>query len=259
MAKKPEAQGIKIGERFEVKRKEILIKLLIEKRESILFVGEGNFTFAVAFAALRKATKPCEDSADEDSDTWDDITATCYESNRPKFKDAVKVCKEECDSDDEKKILRKLEKPPSCSWKCDVDAYHLVQSFPSETFSVIWFQCPYVGKEDKTWNLIQYFLLSASHRVESGGLVCVGITRHEDYLPHYQLEKLITLPYTNNIEDIHKRYKNPFADITLVKEVLSYGYKHQSYLHDQGIDIHETIKDCHVTLVFERKSTPPYF
>lgn len=275
MAEKPEPEKIKIEEEFEVERKDVLTELLIKNREKVLFVGEGDFSFTVAFAALRKAERPTVLRTPRPiSDTWNGITATRYEEDsdddsegktsskpkqeegkpptkpkpKPKFSDIIKVCAKECDHRDKKAHIENLTEPPPDSWKYGVDGGHLKEKFPKEKFKVVWFQCPYNGKKD-TGYLIRRFLLSASHRVDKGGLVCVGITIYKEYIPYYKLKDLKT--YT----PIKELYVSsvPYADTKLVKKVLSYGYKHQSYLHNEGVDIHKDIKDYHLTLVFERK------
>ena len=63
-----------------------LYDLLIKERSSVLFVGEGNFTFTVAFAALRQYECMSEKkfTAKELSEhVWVGITSTCYEPVGP--------------------------------------------------------------------------------------------------------------------------------------------------------------------------------
>ena len=59
------------------KRHNCLYKLLTEQRRNVLFVGEGNFTFTLAFAALRKY---CWYSNPVKQDDWQGIVSTRYES-----------------------------------------------------------------------------------------------------------------------------------------------------------------------------------
>ena len=117
MAAKPEPERIKIQEGLEVERKDILTKLLIEERKSVLFVGEGDFSFTVAFAALRKA-----EGQPRNRGTWDGITATRKEWNqpKPKFSNVLRVCKKECNSVNTT-YLDELEEPPQDSWKYGID------------------------------------------------------------------------------------------------------------------------------------------
>lgn len=57
---------------IRVPKTKVLYTRLITERKSVLFVGEGDFSFTVAFAALRKCRN-------RNPDTWSDIFATRYE------------------------------------------------------------------------------------------------------------------------------------------------------------------------------------
>lgn len=59
-------------------RTELLTELLIDERRNVLFVGEGDFSFTVAFAALRKSKRSTA-SVHSNIGTWDGIIATRYE------------------------------------------------------------------------------------------------------------------------------------------------------------------------------------
>ena len=50
--------------------------ILIKGRANVLFVGEGNFTFTVAFAALREGARDPGNCINPG--VWDGITSTCY-------------------------------------------------------------------------------------------------------------------------------------------------------------------------------------
>lgn len=56
----------------------VLWDLLIKQRCPVLFVGEGNFSFTVAFAALREHESPRK-SRSSSCGTWNGIIATRYE------------------------------------------------------------------------------------------------------------------------------------------------------------------------------------
>lgn len=59
-------------------RTELLTELLIDERRNVLFVGEGDFSFTVAFAALRESKRSTA-SVHSNIGTWDGIIATRYE------------------------------------------------------------------------------------------------------------------------------------------------------------------------------------
>lgn len=59
-----------------------LTDILIKQRKPVLFVGEGNFTFTVAFAALRKYLQK---SPDKQNSVWEGITATRFEPQSSEF------------------------------------------------------------------------------------------------------------------------------------------------------------------------------
>lgn len=124
--KKPK-QIIKLQSGLEVPRIDVLTDLLIRERKSVLFVGEGNFSFTVAFAALRESERRCS-SHNQNPSTWDGIVAIqSIKNNKPMFSQVVNICKEscqcmECDSTDSQKI--ELERRPSKSWKYNIDACH---------------------------------------------------------------------------------------------------------------------------------------
>lgn len=71
-----------------VSRTDILTQVLIDERRSVLFVGEGDFSFTVAFAALRQSKRSSSVHR-----TWDGIIATRYEDERyPAFSSVKKNC-----------------------------------------------------------------------------------------------------------------------------------------------------------------------
>ena len=64
----------------------------------MLFVGEGDFSFTVAFAALRKSGRSSSSIPDLNPGTWDGIVATRFESDthtKPPsvFSEVVDSCK----------------------------------------------------------------------------------------------------------------------------------------------------------------------
>ena len=251
----------RVIEGLEVPQIDVLTDLLIRERKSVLFVGEGDFSFTVAFAALREAGRSSSSSPDLNPGTWDGIVATRYESEHTKppsvFPEVVDTCKKSCEEYHEehgsteslkKKIkkLKKLAPPPPESWKYNIDACHFKnhrEELKGAKKDVIWFQCPWSGDPH---SLIRSFLGSASHILQPGDHVCVGITKDKDYVDRYILAKLTQ---KDSKDDILQRYEFRGADDELVKSVLEFGYHHQSTKEDT--DIHDKIWDDHVTLVFQ--------
>lgn len=74
------------GRLYKVTKKRCLYSYFIQERKKVLFVGEGNFTFTVAFAALREYHT-------HKSDPWKGITFTSEEKQQtqPFRFNAVKV------------------------------------------------------------------------------------------------------------------------------------------------------------------------
>ena len=253
---------IQLQEGIQVPHVNILMDLLIIRRRSVLFVGEGDFSFTVAFAALRELEY--NSSHDFNPGTWEGIVATHYESI-PKltFSEVVNTCKEYCENyhmahprstESLKKIkmLDNLEEslpPPESFRMYSIDACHFKnhrEELKDAKKDVIWFQCPWSG--DNTYSLIRYFLGSASHILQPGDHVCVGISKDKDYVDKYNLAELTQ---RNSEDDILKRYEFRGVDDKLIKSVLEFGYHHQSTKKDT--DIHDKIWDDHVTLIFCRK------
>lgn len=260
---------------------DILSQMLIVERRSVLFVGEGDFSFTVAFAALRAFNHR------EGIHAWSGITSTRYEpagsEDEQQFvgekrvqckpRSNLKEVKLECiasftdsflsklqhdllfdasqlhitEVDRNRRILASITSLPSdfaWPWLYGIDAL----AIPKELIhnkKVIWFQCPWIRRCDGvTHALIRDFLLNAAGRIEGGVHVCIGITEHPNYFAEYQLENL-TLD-----RDISEKYVFLGGDDMLVKEVLKFGYRHQTA--DSSTDIHQYILDYHVTIIFQR-------
>ena len=70
-----------------VKKTDLLSSLLLKDRKTVLFVGEGNFTFTVAFAALREhemtrglsQRRPSRQPLTNSGKVWEGITTSRYE------------------------------------------------------------------------------------------------------------------------------------------------------------------------------------
>ncbi len=254
-AKEIKLAGIKLTEDHEVPHVDLLTKLLIKKRKSVLFVGEGDFSFTVAFAALREHKKSRASTVNPG--TWDGIIATSYEESKkpvPNFSEAVRTCVHSRKNAEIKQELENLPPAPCDSWIPNIDACHLInhcKELGDHQSEVIWFQCPWNAGTMFIYSLIRSFLLSASHRIKSGSHVCVGITTHSWYVHRYELKRILPFKTRHDrTNQVLKVYDFLGADDKLVKNVLTFGYHHRTCKDE---DIHDLIKDNHVTLVFRKK------
>ena len=266
--------GINLPEDLEVTLNLGRMKYLMNPH--VLFIGEGNFTFSVAFAALRKVRSGSDRP-------WNGIVSTCLGAELPTFNRAkvqciatslkyhnkvkkyigkklkdmglasdVGICG---DADILLKIRAILDvpSPPTHHWIPEYDA--LTQQLGS---NVIWFQCPWAHWPRTVADLIPDFMSNAAKCTREGQLVCLGITtsNYKDYVKRYELERILgqNLCGEDGSTETLKHFCFLGVDTELIAEILRYGYRHHS---DSGIDIHDLILPHHVTLVFRRKEDQP--
>ena len=239
----------------------------------VLFVGEGNFTFSVAFATLRKV-RSC-------NDPWPGIISTCLGAELPQFSRAKVHCietsfkyhnqvKNHLDKELQNlglasdigisgdthlllKIRALLDLPPPppqyhhLHWRPNIDALEPLKFF----IDVIWFQCPWVHPGSVA-DLVEGFMLNAAHNTSESQRVCLGITTCRAYVHRYELERILgeNLRGEDGSTATLQKFHFLGADTELIAKILSYGYHHHS---DSGKDIHNLILPHHVTLVFQRK------
>ena len=252
-----------------------LENLLIEQRKNVLFVGEGNFTFTLAFAALRKY---CWYSNPVKLDDWQGIVSSRLEhssemtesSHAVLFKNNLieigidneyldppdpEVIRQTCLDNIRGKIPKSLllkdhpnpqeiiESIPPGEFYCGIDALDIpLHLIPHR--GVIWFQCPWVPRPGSVCDLISGFLLNTAPKlVHEDSYVCIGITKHPAYFKDYQLQSILRA--CSNTEN----YEFLGADDDLIYQILGFGYRHQS-LSER--DIHNYICDDHITLIFKR-------
>ncbi len=257
-------------------------------------MGERNFSFTVAFAALREFEKrgyshytleECQRHLRECTlqklSVWENITGTRYE---PPCSEAEHVCatnipvacmpaldlpevKHSCvtfakDSsskqlEHKRQLLNLLSGEPVLRY--GIDTLAIPEDLTSGA-EVIWFQCPWISPrsiiyatDDYTHTLVSGFLLNLADQIEQGVYVCIGIAKSISHIKHYHLEGLLGkgLAAIINSTPVLQKYKFIGADDELVKEVLSFGYHHQSVYEDG--DLHKKIINDHVTLIFQRK------
>lgn len=239
--------------------------LLMNRRKNVLFVGEGNFTFTLAFAALREYRKQFMCGVINNSNTWEGILSTRYEPEsvftKPTFSKVKCHCIEavieyyngsiSSSVNDEVtarieaiSALPELDQP----WLCGIDACAIpLRIIPSD--GVIWFQCPW-DANNETSKLIQEFLLRTAERVDEDFYVCIGLTKQFPYITKYHLQQVLgwKLQANDCSTPVLAEYKFLGANDTLIKEILSYGYRHKGLN-----DIHKRIIRDHVTLIFQKK------
>ena len=235
----------------------------------MLFVGEGDFSFTVAFAALREHRRLSHTGVPNPG-TWDGIISTRYESDDgvmrkppPVFPNVVSSCIYNCQMQthcysperfyttthsERIQVLQRMGNFNSLVWICGIDAIAIPPELTDHS-SVIWFQCPWV-QASSIYPLIHDFLMRTSETISPGVYVCIGITSHLDYVERYELQKILGYAGSSCVTDVMKAYWFCGADDTLIQSILSFGYHHQGLK-----DIHNYIRHNHVTLVFCKLST----
>ena len=246
------------------------------RNEDILLVGEGNFTFTVALAAIRGGS-------------WNGIVSTRYEAEtsdnpRPQFAQVKLKCIEFCRTngkllgiDDETikeyvDAVKGVDPPPKeehkqdskeeheeehkeKNWLFGIDATNTPE-YLTVKGTVVVFQCPWLPGRDPNGTpatLITSFLEHMSTKQNVGDYVLIGITKQFPYVKSYKLKDLLG-DDLSNATDSSGKYNFLGADDTFVQEILKHGYHHQS-CHRK--EIHEDIINDHVTLVFQRKGRIP--
>ena len=94
--------------------------------------------------------------------------------------------------------------------------------------------------------LIWNFLLNLAKQIDSGVLVCIGITTRFPYIQSYGLEGILGIGLAGGTP-VFREYNFLGADDELIQNILRFGYHHQGFE-----DIHDKIRDHHVTLVFQK-------
>ena len=244
----------------------ILNDLIVERRLPVLLVGEGNFSFTLALAAVRGS--------------WDGITATCF--NRLSFEDPIAIPFEDpykdltyanywmslqllsvghCITnsmilDGETPVglrsiltsipnIRNIGIPPQPSIKGGVNC----TSIPDQLVArIVWFQCPWTPDRNELGELLQTFLKNSRSEY-----VLIGIANQYPYTLSYKLGSLFETDLTRHpnaqIECFDYIYLG--ADNVFIETILKHGYKHEGCHPDR--DIHTVIIKDHITLIFQRK------
>lgn len=191
---------------------------------------------------------------------WDGIISTRYEpisedNPEPHFSDvklsSIKFCINNGRGLDDVPltVLQKVEEvlslppPPLESWKYGIDATACKLHVERK---VVWFQCPW---SDDPGDLIAKFLRDMASMQTTNDYALIGIANYFPYTLKYKLRQFMAIQYDGvKVLDGNLEYKCVGADETLIKKLLQYGYKHVGRQ-----DIHNTILNYHVTLVFQRR------
>ena len=207
-----------------------------DPRDVVLF-GEGNFTFSIALASLRKNGSH-------------GMIVTRYECGAlPDFDDVKKITVKYCiqngdtagtPQEDKLKNIQAVLAVPNFSdtWRAGIDATKIPADL-EVAGKVVWFQCPWILDPAA---LIQEFMTEMACKQDVGDYLIIGIADKENYINKYRLTDII-----GNEQDQHnfKGYKFQGGNKKLIKKILKHGYKHEGCTN-----IHEFIFDNHKTLVF---------
>jgi hypothetical protein len=245
-------------------------KLIIEDKKPLVLFGEGNFTHAVAIAALRESS-------------WDGITATSLYGDLLEMLQGLQIGNDEAQIEENSEIdnlfgkalltaiqfsvhntsalaeqnyqvalrrieiLCQLEPPCATAWKTDVDATNIKESDQVDVKGkVAWFQCPWI-LGGQTSRLVENFLKHMDNK--EAEYILIGISTHWKYVNKYKLNNILSCEAQAGVVSKVDHYVFLGSDNELIRDVLKYGYKH----HSEGQhDIHDYIINEHLTLVFKR-------
>jgi hypothetical protein len=258
-------------------------------KNKVMFLGDGNFSFSTAVAWFRKTWENVQRSDKEieqgrdtiavaavkqicflesNSTTSDQQTPSRQLGKEPKVKESAVICDTESNDDKDERRLRKQQIEfirETLRWPRDfmptvVDATNLPhecsdsKADPESSCSgrALFFQCPWIMniKVNKTEELLDEFIKSASGIQKSGDLLFLGICVHNDYFTRYGLDNTKIDEYST------QGYELLGYDNTFVTKMIKYGYRHSISL-TCSTDISTKIKNYHRTLCFRRKPTEP--
>ncbi|KAI9100699.1 hypothetical protein DFS34DRAFT_648607 [Phlyctochytrium arcticum] len=244
-----------------LKRGKVHEKLFNSGLPKVLIVWEGsNFTFTAAFVALRRSVA--------------NIVTSTFGYLKPDWDGAVRYALKH--TEENQKWLRTHRDTAFFSQR-EVEArYSAVFGTPAtgpayiplvdarnlerddHHISVrshsrnIFFQCPFIGGQDDfiaTAKLCSGLMRSSAQVQKKGDSLYIGICANGAYPRSYNVQELITHHAPQN------GYRFVGADDQTIKQILHFGYKHESASNDH---IHYRIIGDHVTLIFTKrmKGTP---
>ena len=214
------------------------------KPKDVVLFGEGNFTFSIALASLRKNKSQ-------------GMTVTRYECGTlPDFDDVkkitVKYCLQNGDTagtpqDNKLRNIEDVLAVPNFSdtWRAGIDATKIPADL-EVAGKVVWFQCPWTHPSAEIPALIQGFMTEMACKQDVGDYLIIGVAAGaKKYIDKYCLTDIIG---NGQEEHIFERYKFHGGDEELIKKILKHGYKHEGYKN-----IHGLIFNFHMTLVFKKE------
>ena len=223
-------------------------ELILTDQLDVIVVGEGDFTFSLALAAMRGS--------------WNGITSTCYEDKPFNFAEVKLNTIDWCIKNgrefnlDAERILcnvsavHKVQKCPDTCVKTNVNcklfdfSTHCNWRSTDDKRNIVWFQCPWDKKPDL---LIRDFMKHMVCQQSKDDYVVIGIAECQHYTERYDLPKLF--------EVYSEEYEFCGADKDFIKDVLAHGYHHKSCTFHHRVfneDIHRFIFRYHTTLVFRK-------
>ena len=252
------AKKITVGDIAKLRNDGYVKRKTIENQPPVraIFVGEGNFTYSTAFASSRGSwDNIIASEKDGVPDYYQTLVLTvrsCLTYGNELIgqyspEDAVVINKETI------QLIDKIVNLGDTNFRPYVDATLLQEAcyanlFDTDLTCAIFFQCPYDGyKNGETKCLVRSFLSSASEVQHPGDFLFIGITTYFLYCNNYGLPELI-----GNVGQAQQNgyawqngYRFIGADAEFPKDMLRCGYKHQGVR-----EIHDDIKDNHLTLCF---------
>ena len=231
-----------------------------EPRDVVLF-GEGNFTFSIALASLRKngsqgmtVTRYERVTADKPLPQFNDVKIqaieNCVHNGGYGLNGDGSPWGLELNAEHIEENRQAVSAVPDFSdtWLADVDATNIPPDL-EVAGKVVWFQCPWAHPSDDIPALIRNFMTEMANKQKGGNYLIIGIANHGKYIDKY---KLPGIPGDDGQGgEVINGYRFMGGDNELIKKILGRGYKH----HSEGpVDIHDFIFRTHVTLVFKREN-----
>jgi hypothetical protein len=249
--------------------------LLVYDGKHLVIFGEGNFTFTVALAAARRyahferlgnhfygqLTLPEAVKQAGLMASWHGLTSTRFEDqiqkDVPIFEEVIQLNKlsihESFNNVDQ--ICTDMfydivcVPPPISPWLYGIDAT-TTGDLNLTAKDVVWFQCPWTYPIGKIPSLLQGFMRNMTQ--DEGGILLIGIINDVNYIDAYGLDVLGVFDGRG-----FSGYEFIGVDNELIDELLvNYGYRYEGMEGiedvDGIVDVHKELRDCHVTLVFEK-------
>ena len=216
-----------------------------EEPKDVVLFGEGNFTFSIALASLRKNGSK-------------GMTITCFGEVLPNFEEAKQKNKEYCRYNGErldpkltdeaiKANIEAVSVVPDFSdtWLEDIDA----TSIPDDLVvagKVVWFQCPWT-KNHTPYEPMQGYMKEMDRKQAKGDYLLIGMHTNEEFISYYKLE---TIFGDGQGREAIFGYKFLGGDKNLIDRILGRGYRHKTLKKE--LDFHDKFLTRHLTLVFQK-------